>query len=205
MPSRPPSPFHSTTEIIKAASRAVARRRADADPSAVPTKYFAGIPRRGRMELHVRCLPLARPARTAAQRKHRQGRGAESAGSRDAHARARQLWRPGPAKTLEAGHPSTGHGSTTSSPRLERRSVGQRSERAGALGGPRRENPLVGSAQPPRPKSKAGTDRSTRIYTTIDRFSASPSMDGLRNGGGADACRRPGMMLADPAIDAVIL
>jgi hypothetical protein len=122
MPSRPPSPFHSTTEIIKAASRAVARRRADADPSAVPTKYFAGIPRRGRMELHVRCLPLARPARTAAQHKHRQGRGAESAGSRDAHARARQLWRPGPAKTLEAGHPSTGHGSTTSSPRLERRS-----------------------------------------------------------------------------------
>lgn len=74
-------PFHSTTEIIKAASRAVARRRADADPSAVPTKYFAGIPRRGRMELHVRCLPLARPARTA-QHKHnctsRQGRGAES-------------------------------------------------------------------------------------------------------------------------------
>lgn len=91
---------------------------------------------------------------------------------------------------------------TARPPRRLVSSVGQRSERAGALGGPRRENPLVGSAQPPRPKSKAGTDRSTRIYTTIDRFSASPSMDGLRNGGGADACRRPGMMLADPAIDA---
>ena len=142
MPSRPPIPFHDGNNKSGCLARRRARRRADADPSAVPTKYFAGIPRRGCMELHVRCLPHS----TAAQA-GRQARGAVP--SRDAHARTG-------ASTVEGGQVRTSWG-----------------------GGPRRgkEKTLwltcrcAGSASAQRrPKSKAGTDRSTRIYTTIDRF-----------------------------------
>jgi len=142
MPSRPPIPFHDGNNKSGCLARRRARRRADADPSAVPTKYFAGIPRRGCMELHVRCLPHS----TAAQA-GRQARGAVP--SRDAHARTG-------ASTVEGGPVRTSWG-----------------------GGPRpgKEKTLwltcrcAGSASAQRrPKSKAGTDRSTRIYTTIDRF-----------------------------------